>query len=343
MQISACALGVRVPELDADWRAFARAARPWGLILFREACISPAQVRALCASLRDAVGHEAVIYIDQEGGRVARMRPPHWPSWPPGAVYGVLYERDPEIGREAVRLGYRLLAHELRAAGVNGDFAPVLDTPIPGADKIIGDRAFSGRPEVIAALGEEALQALHAGGVAGCIKHMPGHGRASVDSHLLLPRISDGLNELGADFAPFRALAHAEMAMTAHIVFDALDPANPATHSKTIIGDLIRGEIGFKGLLASDDLDMQALSGPLRAKAEKSFAAGCDIVLQCNGVIADMEAVLEGCPYLNGEAAARAAKVEAYANAQPEPFDAAGAWWRFRTLAGPDVGLRTSA
>ncbi|NWG53645.1 MAG: glycoside hydrolase family 3 protein, partial [Hydrogenophilaceae bacterium] len=241
---------------------------------------------------------------------------------------------------EAARLGHRLIAHELRAAGVNGDFAPVLDTPAAGADPIVGDRAFAQTAEAIVAAARAALQGLHEGGVAGCIKHIPGHGRATVDSHLALPRVAEGLNELGADFAPFRAFASAEMAMTAHIVFTAIDPEHPATHSASVIGDVIRGAIGFKGLLASDDLDMKALSGPLRRRAEKAFAAGCDIVLQCSGVIADMEAVVAGAPALVGEAAKRAARVEAIARKPPAPFDAAAAWWRFRQLMGPDVGLR---
>ncbi|MGE3250370.1 MAG: beta-N-acetylhexosaminidase [Hyphomonadaceae bacterium] len=342
MSFAACALGVRVPELDDAWRGFLRAAQPWGLILFREACVTRAQVARLCKELREAAGHDAIIYIDQEGGRVARMRPPDWPVWPAAAAYGAIYANDKTLGLAAARLGHRLIAHELKAIGVNGDFAPVLDVPVSGADPIIGDRALSTSPDAIAALGQSVLDGLNAGGVAGCVKHMPGHGRATADSHLALPRVSDGLNELGADFAPFRALAKAEMAMTAHIVFDALDPENPATHSKKVINELIRGEVGFEGLLASDDLDMKALDGPLRDRAEKAFAAGCDVVLQCSGVLADTEAVVAGCPKLAGKALARAAKVEEIARRKPDPLDAAEGWWRFRTLLGPGVGLKVS-
>ncbi|MBI1188825.1 MAG: beta-N-acetylhexosaminidase [Alphaproteobacteria bacterium] len=342
MSVSACALGVRTPELDANWRAFVKAARPWAFILFREACVTPAQVRRLTDDLRAASGRDVIIYIDQEGGRVARMRAPHWPIWPAAAAYGALFARDPAAGLEAAKLGHRLIAHELRAAGVNGDFAPVLDTPVDGADLIIGDRAFAQTSEAIVALAKAALEGLHNGGVAGCIKHMPGHGRAAVDSHLALPRVVDGLNELGADFAPFRALADAEMAMTAHIVFAAVDPEQPVTHSATVIRDIIRGALRFDGLLASDDLDMKALSGPLRQKAEKAFAAGCDIVLQCNGVIADMEEVAAVAPVLSGAALKRAARVEAIAQRDPIPFDAAAGWWRLRRLMGEGVGLRLS-
>ncbi|MGE0828546.1 MAG: beta-N-acetylhexosaminidase, partial [Hyphomonadaceae bacterium] len=323
MSARACALGVRVPKVTPDWRAFLKTAEPWGLILFAEACETPDQVRALTAELRDALGRDATIYIDQEGGRVARMRPPHWPAWPPGAKYGAIYAKDKTLGLAAARLGYRLIADELKSVGVNGDYAPVLDVPVSGADPIIGDRALSDAPEAIAALGRAVLDGLNAGGVAGCVKHMPGHGRANADSHKALPRVSDTLDDLAADFAPFRALADAEMAMTAHIVFDALDPEAPATHSAKVIKELIRGEIGFDGLLASDDLDMKALEGPLRARAEKSFAAGCDLVLHCTGVIAEMEAVLEGTPVLEGKALARAERVEEIARRKPEPMDVA--------------------
>jgi beta-N-acetylhexosaminidase len=339
MTLSACALGVRSPVLDDDWRAFLRDARPWSLILFREACLNRVQVAALTQDLRESAGYDPVIYIDQEGGRVARMRPPDWPKWPPAAAYGALYDKNRTLGLAAARLGYRLIAHELKAVGVNGDYAPVLDVPVSGADPIIGDRALAMNPEAIIALGRCVLDALHAGGVAGCIKHMPGHGRAQVDSHQALPRVTDGLNELGADLAPFRALADAEMAMTAHIIFDALDPTAPATHSPIVIKELIRGDLGFEGLLASDDLDMKALTGPLRARAEKSFAAGCDIVVHGTGVIAEMREIMEGVPGLDGKALARAQRVEEIARRKPDPFDAPEAWWRFRSLMGPGVGL----
>ncbi len=341
MNLRACALGVRTPRLDGDLRAFLAEARPWALILFREACETRAQVLALTNALRAAIGADVLIFIDQEGGRVARMRPPDWPLWPAAAAYGAVHLDDSVLGLAAARLGYRLIAHELKYVGVNGDFAPVLDVPVSGADPIIGDRALARSPETIAALGRAVLDGLNAGGVAGCVKHAPGHGRATADSHLRLPRVNDGLNELGADLMPFRALADAEMAMTAHIVFDAIDAAAPATHSAKVIREVIRGEIGFDGLLASDDLDMKALEGPLRTRAERSFAAGCDLVLQCSGAVADMAAVCEGVPMLAGKARARAERVEAIARKPAEPFDAAEGWWRFRALMGPGYGPPT--
>jgi beta-N-acetylhexosaminidase len=336
----ACAFGVRQTEIDDALAGLAREARPWGFILFREACVSRAQVKKLCAQLRDAVGHDCLIWIDQEGGRVARMRPPEWPSFPRAADYGVLYAKDNLAGIEAVKLGHRLIAHELKAVGVNADFSPVLDTPVSEADPIIGDRAFSQNPEAIAVLGRAALDGLRAGGVLGCIKHMPGHGRADVDSHLALPRVMVGHNQLGADYAPFRALADAEVAMTAHIVYDAIDPDRPATHSPLVIGKVIRGEIGFHGLLFSDDLDMKALAGDLRTKAEKAFSAGCDAVMQCSGKVEEMAQVAKGAPRLEGKSLERALIAEKVARAKAQDFDAAAAWWRFRALMGEAVRAR---
>lgn len=336
----ACAFGIREPVLTAETKAFLRDAEPWGLILFREACQTPAQVRALTADLRDACGHAAVIWIDQEGGRVARMKAPHWPVWPAALRYGALYGKDPEAGLEAAWLGYRLIAHELKAVGVNGNFAPVLDVPADGSDPIVGDRAFGLDAHTAALLGAAALQGLREGGVAGCLKHMPGHGRADVDSHFALPKVGEGMNALAADLAPFKALApQAEAAMTAHIVYDALDPERPATQSPTVIA-FIRDEIGFPGLLISDDLDMQALVGGLADKAAGAFAAGCDLVIQCNGVVADMAATASAAPVLQGEALARAQRVDAVARQAADDFDPVEGWWRFRGLMGPDVGLK---
>jgi beta-N-acetylhexosaminidase len=338
----ACAFGIRELVLTTETKAFLRDAKPWGLILFREACQTPAQVRALTEGLRDACGHDAVVWIDQEGGRVARMRPPAWPAWPAALRYGALYEKDPEAGLEAAWLGYRLIAHELKKVGVNGDFAPVLDVPADGSDLIVGDRAFGLDAHTAALVGGAALQGLREGGVAGCIKHMPGHGRADVDSHFALPKVREGMNALAADIAPFKVLApQAEAAMTAHIVYAALDPDRPATQSPVVI-DFIRQEIGFQGLLISDDLDMKALAGTLSNKAAAAFAAGCDLVIQCNGVVRDMADTASATPPLQGEALARARKVEAVAGQTADHFDAAEAWWRFRALMGPDVGLRTT-
>ncbi len=337
MSLLSCALGLRQPKLDAELSAFLRDARPWGFILFREACVSRAQVGALCTELREAAGHDAVIWIDQEGGRVARLKPPEWPAWPAAAAYGALHAQHGDAGIEAARLGYRLIAHELKGMGVNGDFAPVLDVPAPGSDKIVGDRAFSPDPRTASLLARAALDGLHAGGVAGSIKHMPGHGRARVDSHFALPRVSASDAELELDVAPFAALADAEAAMTAHIVYDAWDVQRPATLSPTVINEIIRGRIGFQGLLFTDDLDMQALQfaikGGLRERARAALDAGCDVVLQCSGVLKDMRAAAEGCRPLAGPALARAAVVEAAARRTPDTFDPEAGWVRFRELA----------
>jgi beta-N-acetylhexosaminidase len=336
MTMLSCAFGVRQPKLDAGMRDFFRAARPWGFILFRDACVSRAQMKALCADLRDAAGHDAMIYIDQEGGRVARMKPPEWPAWPACAAYGEVHARNADAGVEAARLGHRLIAYELRAVGVDGDFAPVLDTPVHGADPIIGDRAFAREANTIAALGRAALEGLHAGGVAGCIKHVPGHGRAEADSHLALPRVTASEADLEADITPFAALADAEAAMTAHIVYEAWDRDRPATCSPAVIEKIIRARIGFQGLLVSDDLDMKALqyamNGGLRARAEAALNAGCDVVLQCSGILRDMEQAAQGCEALAGLPLVRARAVEAFAKRQPGEFDAEAGWARFKQL-----------
>ena len=336
MSTLACALGVRQPKLDPDTRAFFRDARPWAFILFREACVSREQVRALCAELRAAAGHDAIIWIDQEGGRVARLKVPEWPVWPACATYGAIFARDQIAGLEAARLGHRLIADELKAIGVDGDYAPVLDVPVEGSDKIVGDRAFSVNANDVGVLARAALEGLHAGGVAGCIKHMPGHGRATADSHLALPTVSASDAELATDVTPFAAMADAEAAMTAHIVFEAWDPDRPATCSPIVIDKIIRGRIGFQGLLMSDDLDMKALqyalNGGLATRAETALKAGCDVVLQCSGVLKEMEEVVGGCVPLTGLPRVRARAVEAFAKRAPEAFDAEAGWARFKQL-----------
>jgi len=331
-----CALGLRQPKLDADMRAFFRDAQPWGFILFREACLSRVQVNALCDDLRAAVGRDAIVWIDQEGGRVARLKPPEWPVWPACAAYGAVYERSKDDGLEAAYLGHRLIAHELKAIGIDGDFSPVLDVPIEGSDKIVGDRAFSPDARIVALLARRALEGLHDGGVAGCIKHMPGHGRATADSHLALPRVSAGEADLADDVFPFAARADAEAAMTAHIIYEAWDPDRPATCSPLVIDEIIRGRIGFQGLLMSDDLDMKALqyalNGGLTARAEAALKAGCDVVLQCSGVLGDMREVVKGCAVLAGLPLVRARAVEAFAKRPAQDFEAQAGWARFRDL-----------
>lgn len=336
MSLLSVSFGLRQAKLDADTRAFFREVRPWSFILFREACVSRVQVRALCEQLREAAGHDAIVWIDQEGGRVARLKAPEWPVWPAAAKYGEIYARDFELGLEAARLGHRLIADELKSIGIDGDYAPVLDVPVDGSDKIVGDRAFSAKPGEVATLARAALEGLHEGGVAGCIKHMPGHGRATADSHFALPRVSASETELANDVAPFAALADAEAAMTAHIVFDVWDQDRPATCSSFVIEQIIRGRIGFNGLLMSDDLDMKALqfalNGGLQQRAEAALGAGCDMVLQCSGDLKEMQEVAKGCRPLDGMALVRARAVEAFAKRPAREFDADSGWARFKEL-----------
>jgi beta-N-acetylhexosaminidase len=331
-----CALGVRQAKLDGEMRAFFRDARPLAFILFREACVSREQVRALCAELREAAGHDALVWIDQEGGRVARLKAPEWPTWPACAAYGERFSRGPALAHEAAYLGHRLIAHELRSIGVDAHFAPVLDVPVAGSDKIVGDRAFSADPKIVAALASAALEGLHDGGVAGCIKHMPGHGRATADSHLALPRVAASESELSIDVFPFAQNAGAEAAMTAHIVYEAWDADRPATCSPFVIEEIIRNRVGFQGLLMSDDLDMKALqyalNGGLTERAETALAAGCDVVLQCSGALKDMQAAAKGCRALDGLAQVRARAVESFAKRQPREFDTEAGWARFNSL-----------
>ncbi len=323
MRTRAFIAGCAGHELTPDEAAFFREAAPWGFILFRRNIDNPAQVRALCAALREAVGREeAPILIDQEGGRVQRMGPPHWPKYPSGATYGALHANDPLVQRELARLGARLIAHDLRAVGVTVDCLPVLDVPSPGAHDVIGDRAYGGTPEKVAVLGRAAAEGLLAGGVLPVVKHIPGHGRAGADSHLALPVVETSREELERhDFAPFRMLTDMPLAMTAHVVYTALDPERPATTSPVVVGDIIRGHIGYDGLLMTDDLSMKALSGSFREKTEAAFAAGCDMALHCNGQMEEMSAVAEASPVLEGEALRRAEAALARIRHEPEPLD----------------------
>ncbi len=313
--------GCSGPTLTARESAFFREAAPWGFILFRRNVEDPAQVRALCDALRETVGRaDAPILIDQEGGRVQRLGPPHWPKYPPGSAYGRI--PDPVARRELTRLGARLIAHDLRAVGIDVDCVPVLDVPVAGAHDVIGDRAYGRDPQSVAILGRAAAEGLLAGSVLPVIKHIPGHGRAFADSHLQLPVVETPRAELEAhDFAPFRALADMPLAMTAHVVYTALDPERPATTSPVVIGEVIRAGIGYDGLVMSDDLSMKALQGSFRERAEASFAAGCDMALHCNGDMDEMAAVSEGAPALDGEAFRRAEAALGRIRHAPEPLD----------------------
>lgn len=296
-------------ELTGDERAFFRQADPFGFILFRRNVESPDQVRALTDSLRSLTGRaDLPILVDQEGGRVQRLGPPHWPRYPAARAYssGVGGRLAPS---EAARLGARLIAHDLRSVGITVDCLPVLDVPAPGSHDIIGDRAYAGGPELVSELGGQAAAGLLSGGVLPVMKHIPGHGRAGADSHAELPRVAASLEALrGRDFQPFRRLAHLPLAMTAHVVFEAIDPERPATLSPVVIHEIIREEIGFGGLLLSDDLSMHALSGDFRSRAESALVAGCDVVLHCNGDLGEMEAVAAAALRLSGPSWSRADK-----------------------------------
>jgi len=324
-------------ELTPDETAFFRDARPWGFILFRRNVDTPEQVRALCNALRETVGRfDAPILIDQEGGRVQRMGPPHWPKYPPGSAYARLQGGDPVVRRELTRLGARLMAHDLLSVGINVDCVPVLDVPVPGAHDVIGDRAYAKDPATVAVLGRAAAEGLLAGGVLPVIKHIPGHGRSVADSHLAPPVVEASLAELQRnDFAPFRALADMPLAMTAHVVYTALDPDRPATTSARVIEEIIRGHIRYDGLVMSDDLSMQALSGSFRERAEASFAAGCDVVLHCNGRMDEMAPIAEASPLLDNAPLRRAEAALQRIRHEPEPFDPVDARARLDAALAP--------
>jgi beta-N-acetylhexosaminidase len=299
--------GVAGPALTGEERAFLRDSEPWGLILFERNISDADAVRRLIDDFRAAVGRNAPVLIDQEGGRVQRLRPPRWPNYPPGAAYGALYDRDRETGLAAARLGARLIAADLAALGIDVDCAPLADVPAADADPIIGDRAYGSEPGKVAAIGGAIAAGLLEGGVLPVLKHIPGHGRATADSHKKLPVVSIDRATLDAvDFAAFRPLAGLPLAMTAHVVFTALDPAAPSTTSALIVREVIRDSIGFKGLLMSDDISMGALSGSLGERTKASLAAGCDMVLHCNGKMPEMHAVAAAAPVLAGEALRRA-------------------------------------
>ena len=325
---TACILGCAGPRLLPEEKAFFREARPWGFILFKRNVGSPDQVRSLTEALRACVDRpDAPVLIDQEGGRVQRLGPPHWPTYPPGRAYGQLA---PSLRREMARLGARLIAHDLAEVGINVDCLPVLDVPAAGAHDVIGDRAYAASADGVASLGRAAAEGLMAGGVLPVVKHIPGHGRAGADSHKALPVVEASLAELDAsDFAPFRVLSDMPMAMTAHVVYTAIDADGPATTSARVIDGIVRGAIGFQGLLMSDDLSMKALSGDLSELANASLSAGCDIALHCNGDRAEMEAVVAGSWPLAGEAEARAKAALARIVRAPEPLDIAEARARF--------------
>lgn len=302
--IAALVLGCEGTSLNGAERAFFRDVNPLGFILFRRNIDHPDQVRTLVADLRDAVGRDAPILIDQEGGRVARLRGPHWPELPPARRVGDL--PDPERAARAAWLHGRLLAAMLAELGIDVDCAPVADVPVPGAHDVIGDRAFAMDPARVALLAGAQADGLLAGGVMPVVKHLPGHGRAFADSHKELPVVRTPRSELEAwDFAPFKALAGLPAAMVAHVVFTAIDADRPASVSPTVIADIVRGHIGFDGVLFSDDLSMQALSGTLGQRTAAVLAAGCDVALHCNGQMNEMRDVAANARPLDAAGARR--------------------------------------
>ena len=313
--------GISGQTLTAPERAFLREAEPWGFILFGRNVDTPAQVSKLIVECRDAVGTDAPVLIDQEGGRVQRLGPPHWPSYPSGATYGRIYNRDAAQGLAAAELGARLIAHDLKALGIDVNCLPLADVPTRGANPVIGDRAYGTTVGQVSALAGAVAAGLMAGGVLPVLKHLPGHGRARADSHERLPVVKAYRGDLELrDFAAFQPFCGLPLGMTAHVVFSSIDPLAPATTSVTMVREVIRGFIGFRGLLMSDDIAMGALSGTPGERTKAALAAGCDLVLHCNGKLDEMREVAAHAPRLSGKAATRAAAALALRHA-PEDFD----------------------
>jgi beta-N-acetylhexosaminidase len=342
-------LGCAGERVSPEERRFFAAADPLGFILFRRNCRAPGQLRELVAELRGCVGRDgAPVLIDQEGGRVARLQPPEWRAYPAPAQIAAL--PDP-LAAEAARLGARLIADDLATVGITVDCAPVLDLPVRDADKVIGDRAFGTEPARVARLGGAFCEGLLAGGVLPVIKHIPGHGRARIDSHRACPRVEADRAVLAhSDFAPFRALSAMPWAipgampgampwampwaMTAHIVFAAIDDSAPATFSRHLIDTIIRGEIGFGGVLLSDDIAMGALNGTLGERTRRALDAGCDLVLHCTGVMAEMKEIVDAARPISPAARTRIARGEKLRRRSREDFDRRAAELRFAELMG---------
>lgn len=334
MGARAAIFGLAGPALTPAERDFFREADPWGFILFARNVETPDQLRALTSDLRASVGRSAPILIDQEGGRVARMGPPHWRQWQP--VMNLFDGADEDAAILAARLRYRIIADELRSVGIDVNCAPLLDVPVQGGHEVIGARALGKAADEVARRGRAICDSLLAGGVLPVIKHIPGHGRASVDSHIELPRVTTPRDELvSTDFAPFRALADQALGMTAHVVFEALDPENCATLSPRAILT-IRRDIGFDGLLMTDDLSMQALDGNMQARAERALEAGCDVILHCNGDMAEMQAVASATPTL-ADAALRRATAAENLRREPDPQDIKDAAHQYESLTGERI------
>ncbi len=333
MSYSATILGCAGPVLTAEERALFAQARPWGFILFSRNLETPEQIRALCAALRDAAGHDAVILIDQEGGRVQRLRPPLGREWLP-PLDQIRAALDHATACRGMYLRYRLIAAELRALGIDGNCAPMVDVADDETHDFLRNRCYGDAPSAVADLGRAVADGLLAGGVLPVLKHIPGHGRGRLDSHLELPVVGATRAELDArDFPPFHALRDLPMAMTAHIVYTALDPDLPATISAPAIS-VIREALGFDGLLMSDDISMEALSGSIAARSAAAIAAGCDVVLHCNGKMPEMLATVEASGVLRG-AALRRADAAVAARRSPDDIDIAALTAEFDALPAP--------
>lgn len=316
MALRAFIAGCAGPRLSARERAFFQAARPCGLILFKRNCASPDQIRRLIGEVREAVASDRfLVLVDQEGGRVQRLGPPHWRAYPPARAFGSLYAAAPARALQAARTAAHLMALDLSALGITVDCAPVLDVPAAGAHEVIGDRAYGGDADTVSALARAVANGLLDGGVLPVIKHMPGHGRAGVDSHVALPVVDAALRELEeVDFRPFAALRDLPLAMTAHILIPVIDAERPVSVSPAIMRQVIRGAIGYDGLVMSDDVSMGALAGTVAERAAAVIAAGVDVVLHCNGDLTQMEAIAGAVPQLQTRS--------------QERFDAALAWLR---------------
>jgi beta-N-acetylhexosaminidase len=329
MTIRAFISGCASTTLSDEEKRFFSEACPWGLMLFKRNIQNPAQVTELTRNYREIVGRkDAPVLIDQEGGRVQRLGPPHWPNFPAAEKLAGASDTTASVG-----LGARLIANELSRLGINVDCLPVADLRFPGAHDVIGDRAYGSDPLEVAKLARAAADGLTAGGVLPVVKHIPGHGRAMADSHLELPKVAISREELErTDFAPFRQLADLPLAMTAHVIYEAIDPSLPATISPKVVGEVIRNHIGFGGLLMTDDVSMKALSGAIGENTKAAFAAGCDLALHCNGKMDEMHEVAENSPPLDGKAAERAKKALDRIAAGPKPFDVAEAWSRFSAM-----------
>jgi beta-N-acetylhexosaminidase len=344
MQRAAFITGLAGPDLAQEEARFLANARPLGLILFARNCVGHDQIRRLVADALSAIGSdETLVLVDQEGGRVQRLRPPLGRALPPAAAYAELYQcGEQQAACDAAFGAARLVAKDLRELGINTNCAPVLDLPVPGSHAIIGDRAYGTSVEQVVRLARAVAAGFMAGGVLPVIKHIPGHGRATKDSHLDLPVVDTERAELSrTDFAPFKALADIPSAMTAHVVFSDIDPSAPASTSAAVIGDVIRGEIGYDGLLMSDDLGMKALAGTMRERSETVIRAGCDVALHCSGVLAEMEDTAAGVPVLAGQALRRVEQALAVLKKR-ENFDSALAEDRLVAVIADHTGRSES-